>query len=106
LTKHYAPKAKLMILSWRDDSDLNAQLAAIKTVATNRHVIAHTRIPSQADFSSVSVIPHDAEAFARALYAELHRCDELGAQLIIVEAPPETSEWRAIADRLKRASSG
>jgi L-threonylcarbamoyladenylate synthase len=53
----------------------------------------------------VSVIPHDAEAFARALYAELHQCDELGAELIVVEAPPETSEWRAIADRLKRASA-
>ena len=69
-------------------------------------MIAHTHIPSQAGFGSVSVIPHDAEAFARALYAELHRCDERGAELIIVEAPPETSEWRAIGDRLKRASSG
>jgi L-threonylcarbamoyladenylate synthase len=53
----------------------------------------------------VSVIPHDAEAFARAIYAELHRCDELGAELIVVEQPPETTEWRAISDRLKRASA-
>jgi L-threonylcarbamoyladenylate synthase len=53
----------------------------------------------------VSVIPHDAEAFARALYAELHRCDEAGAELILIEAVPETSEWRAIADRLKRAAA-
>jgi len=106
LTKHYAPKAKLIVLKWRDERDLNSQLSTLHPQLSTRHVIAHTRIPSQADFSSVSVIPHDAEAFARALYAELHRCDELGAQLIIVEAPPETSEWRAIADRLKRASSG
>jgi L-threonylcarbamoyladenylate synthase len=106
LTKHYAPKAKLVILNWRDEADLRAQLAAMKPEAAKRHVIAHTHIPSQTGFSSVSVIPHDAEAFARALYAELHRCDELGAELIIVEAPPETSEWRAISDRLKRASSG
>jgi len=53
----------------------------------------------------VSVIPHDAEAFARAIYAELHQCDEAGAELIVVEAPPETNEWRAIADRLKRAAA-
>jgi L-threonylcarbamoyladenylate synthase len=53
----------------------------------------------------VSVIPHDAEAFARALYGELHRCDETGAELIVVEAPPETAEWRAISDRLKRAAA-
>jgi L-threonylcarbamoyladenylate synthase len=106
LTKHYAPKAKLVILKWRDERDLKSQLSSLDSRLATRHVIAHTHIPSQAGFSSVSVIPHDAEAFARALYAELHRCDELGAQLIVVEAPPETSEWRAIADRLKRASSG
>jgi L-threonylcarbamoyladenylate synthase len=106
LTKHYAPKGKLIVLKWRDDRDLNSQLSTLNYQLPRRHVIAHTHIPSQSGFASVSVIPHDAEAFARALYAELHRCDERGAELIIVEAPPETSEWRAIVDRLKRASSG
>lgn len=106
LTKHYAPKARLMVLKWQDERDLNSQLSTLNPQLAIRHVIAHTHIPSQTGFSGVSVIPHDAEAFARALYAELHRCDELGAELIIVEAPPETSEWQAIADRLKRASSG
>jgi hypothetical protein len=38
------------------------------------------------------------------LYAELHRCDERGAELIIVEAPPPGEAWRAIADRLERAA--
>jgi L-threonylcarbamoyladenylate synthase len=106
LRKHYAPKAKLMILKWRDEADLNSQLSTLPAQPTHLHVLAHTHIPSQAVFGRVSVIPHDAEAFARALYAELHQCDELGAELIIVEAPPDTGEWRAIADRLKRASAG
>ena len=105
LQKHYAPKAKLILLKWRDEADLNSQLSTFNSQSI-RHVIAHTHIPSQAGFARVSVIPHDAEAFARALYAELHQCDELGAELIVVEAPPDTNEWRAIADRLKRASSG
>jgi L-threonylcarbamoyladenylate synthase len=52
----------------------------------------------------VAVLPHDAEAFARALYAELHECDETGAALIVVEAPPARATWRAIADRLSRAA--
>jgi L-threonylcarbamoyladenylate synthase len=51
------------------------------------------------------VIPHDATAFARAIYAELHQCDEAGAELIVVEALPDTPEWRAIADRLRRAAA-
>ena len=53
----------------------------------------------------MSVIPHDAEAYARALYAELHRCDAEGAKWIVVEALPEGPEWQAIADRLRRAAS-
>ena len=105
LQKHYAPKAKLIILKWRDEADLNAQLSTIRPQRSQPHVIAHSHIPSQTGFGRVSVIPHDAEAFARALYAELHECDERGAELIVVEAPPETGEWRAIADRLKRASA-
>ena len=69
------------------------------------HVIAHTCIPSGAGFGRVSVIPHDAAAFARAIYAELHQCDEAGAELIVVEALPDAPEWRAIADRLRRAAA-
>jgi L-threonylcarbamoyladenylate synthase len=34
----------------------------------------------------------------------LHRCDEAGARIIIVEAVPDTPEWRAIRDRLNRAA--
>lgn len=103
LKKHYAPKAKLVLMNWRNDAELQSHLTPGTAHLT--HVIAHTHIPSAKDFARVSVIPHDAEAFARAIYAELHRCDELGAELIIVEAPPHTSEWRAIADRLKRAAA-
>jgi L-threonylcarbamoyladenylate synthase len=105
LQKHYAPKARLVILNWRDDADLCGQVSSFKFQVSSCHVIAHTRIPSQKNFGRVSVIPHDAEAFARAIYAELHRCDEAGAELIAVEALPAGAEWRAIADRLKRAAT-
>jgi len=111
LRKHYAPKARLVILSWRDEQDFKSKLAQLYSKELSRaardrtFVIAHTHIPLGADVGSVSVIPHDAEAFARAMYSELHLCDEAGAELIIVEAVPEGAEWRAIADRLQRASA-
>jgi L-threonylcarbamoyladenylate synthase len=104
LPKHYAPRAKLIMLAWRDDSDLRKKLPAIGRSLAGCHVLAHSTIPSVDGFGRVSVIPHDAEAFARALYAELHRCDDLGAEVIVVESLPEGSEWTGIADRLKRAS--
>ena len=105
LQKHYSPKAKLAVMNWRDDADLCRQLSTLNPQLSTVHVIAHTRIPSGEKLGGVSVIPHDAEAFARALYAELHRCDEAGAQAIVVEAPPDSPEWAGIADRLRRAAA-
>jgi L-threonylcarbamoyladenylate synthase len=105
LRKHYSPNARLFVLSWRDDADLNSQLSTLNPQLLDCHVIAHTHLPSVEYFARVSVIPHDAEAFGRAIYAELHRCDEAGAELIIVEATPELPEWSGIADRLRRASA-
>jgi L-threonylcarbamoyladenylate synthase len=95
----------LVILEWTNDADLLRQLETRNSKPETCHLIAHTRIPSGTGFASVSVIPHDAEAFARAIYAELHRCDEAGAEMIVVEALPKTVEWRAISDRLSRAAT-
>ena len=105
LAKHYSPKAKLVVLDWRDDADLQSQLATHHSPLATCFVIAHTKIPGGFPAENVSVIPHDAEAFARAIYAELHRCDAAGAKLIVVEAPPDLPEWSGIADRLRRAAA-
>jgi L-threonylcarbamoyladenylate synthase len=102
LAKHYSPNAKLLVLDWHSDAEL---AEAVRSAARpeRTHVLVHSRIPCAAEFGRVSVIPHDAEAFARALYAELHRCDEEGAELIVVEQLPAGPEWKGIADRLDRA---
>ena len=109
LPRHYAPKAKLAILSWHNDSDLHPQIVALRGntqyAIRNTHIIDHTNIPSMDEFARISVIPHDPEAFARAIYAELHQCDEAGAELIVIEAVPETPEWNAVRDRLHRAAA-
>jgi L-threonylcarbamoyladenylate synthase len=105
LKKHYAPRAKLVVLSWRDAADVKSQLSDLKFSPTTAHLLTHTRIPPGEGFAGVSVMPHEAGAFARALYAELHRCDAAGAALIAVEAPPDQPEWSGIADRLTRAAA-
>jgi L-threonylcarbamoyladenylate synthase len=117
LEKHYAPVAPLILMDWRDESELNARLAALaggRTRSLRVHLLVHTHIPASTAVAAaanvtierVAVIPRDAEAFARALYAELHRCESAGAELIVVETPPDGPEWRAIADRLRRAAAG
>jgi L-threonylcarbamoyladenylate synthase len=105
LPKHYSPKAKLVIWSWRNGADLRGQLATKRWPMARCHIIAHRHIPAGLPPSAqVSVMAHDPAAFARALYAELHRCDQAGARLIVVEAVPDAPEWHGINDRLRRAA--
>ena len=105
LPRHYAPKARVVLRTWCNDAELTSQVAQFSIPTSRIHVIAHTRIPSQAGFGRVAIIPHDPEAFARAIYAELHECDRAGAKLILVEELPNQPEWRALRDRLKRAAA-
>jgi L-threonylcarbamoyladenylate synthase len=105
LPRHYAPRAKLVVWQWHDEADLIDRVLSLGVSLSRTQVIAHTQIPSGEGFGRVSVIPHDPEAFARALYAELHRCDEEGAALIVMEAVPEQPEWEGVADRLRRATT-
>ena len=105
LRKHYSPKARLVLSEWRDESHLKALSSKFKVEPAKIHIVAHTCIPSGGGFGRVSVIPHDAAAFARAIYAELDACDDAGAELILVEMPPAADEWRAIADRLRKAAA-
>ncbi|HTL57570.1 MAG TPA: L-threonylcarbamoyladenylate synthase [Candidatus Limnocylindrales bacterium] len=105
LRQHYAPRARLVIWFWHTEEELRQRSAAFGVNPRSVHVIAHDRIPSGQGFGRVSVIPHDAEAFARSIYAELHQCDESGAELIIIEQLPQTDEWKAITDRLNRAAA-
>ena len=107
LEKHYAPRAALRVSSWTSTPDLCAQLAVLApgVPRASTCILAHTQIPSAEGFLRVSVIPHDPEAYARALYAELHHCDDEGALLIIAEQVPNTAEWQAVSDRLRRAAA-
>lgn len=51
-------------------------------------------------------MPGDPEAYAARLYAVLHEIDREGWPVIAVEPPPDTLEWAAILDRLRRAAAG
>ena len=104
LPKHYAPKAKLVLWRWQNEAELERLVLASGIAPLQVHIVAHSRVPLGKLFGRVSVIPHDAIAYARAIYAELHECDEWNPSLIVVEALPSGEEWQAIADRLTRAA--
>jgi L-threonylcarbamoyladenylate synthase len=62
----------------------------------------HLRERFNPDF--IIEMPAIAGAYARELYAALHRADELHPEMIWIQAPPPGNEWDAIRDRIIRAS--
>lgn len=105
LARHYAPRARLLVWRWDDEAALRRQLEELERNVKGVRIMAHSRIPLGLGGSQVILVPCDPEAFARALYAEWHRCDDEGVGAIVVEEPPEGSDWDGIRDRLKRAST-
>jgi L-threonylcarbamoyladenylate synthase len=100
LLKHYSPRAKLALWSGSD-----SQLTELAQKSGQVHLLTRTRVPTGLAFARLAVMPREPGPFARALYSELHQSDVAGAELIVVEAPPEAAEWHGIADRLRRAAA-
>lgn len=103
LKKHYSPAAKLICIDWKSDEELKQTLSVLGCQPESTWILTYSNPP--VNLGKVTVMPRQASAYARALYSELHRCDEAGAKWIIVQTPPHSSEWRAIHDRLRRASA-
>lgn len=49
------------------------------------------------------VPPRLADAYAQILYATLRFCDGRGFDRLLVELPPDTSDWLAVRDRITPA---
>jgi len=97
LQRHYSPMAKLILM----EGDLGAALGQADETA---HVIARTAAPAAWPSERWHRLPDAAAGFARELYDTLHRCDQLGAETILVQPLPGGDEWAALRDRLNRAA--
>ena len=104
LPRHYAPRTPLECVEAGREPERLALL-----LSENRRVgwVAFADpgagiIPSDV---LVYVLPSDAAGYAARLYAVLHELDAAGLDRILVTLPPDSEEWLAVRDRLKRATS-
>jgi L-threonylcarbamoyladenylate synthase len=97
LAAHYAPRTPLILVAAE-------RLAREVRRAGRVAVLARTAAPQ--DVFHWRAAPADPVGYAHDLYAALRELDALGADLIVVETPPGTIEWQAVADRLGRAQTG
>ena len=89
--RHYSPRTPLLIVN--TPSEMPDRRGAYVWWNTSGLTARSLRMPD------------DPIAYARRIYSVLHDLDEENWPWIAVEAPPDTSGWAAIADRLKRAAS-
>jgi L-threonylcarbamoyladenylate synthase len=94
--KHYAPRTALELAE-----DGRRRVEAL--VAQGLRV-GWVTLSAETGVAATVPMPHDAPAFSAALYAVLHNLDLQGLDRIVIDLPPETDEWLAVHDRLRRAA--
>jgi L-threonylcarbamoyladenylate synthase len=100
LESHYAPHTPVAM---QDSATLKATLAQLQQAGRTVALIHYSELPG-AHFDAR--LPASPDGFAHALYASLRAMDGVGADLILVEAPPGGDAWLGVNDRLRRAAHG
>jgi L-threonylcarbamoyladenylate synthase len=95
LERHYAPRTPARLVPAHA---LDKEISKLKERVA---VLAFTRPDERVDYWLR--MPREPRAYAQRLYAALRELDTAGCERILVEAPPESAEWSAVRDRLKRA---
>lgn len=101
--KHYSPRAKLILVS---SLAFQAEVDRRRALGLSLGILSSSPADQQRfSHATVEILPADAEGYAAGLYAALHRLDAANCGEIIVVAPPSTSAWLAVWDRLSRAAA-
>ena len=100
LESHYAPHTPVAMQA---SAEIGDTLARLKNAGKNVALIHYSHFP---DVFADTQLPTSPEGFAHALYAALRAMDTAGADLILVEAPPQDDAWLGVNDRLRRAAHG
>ncbi len=100
LESHYAPHTPVAM---QPTAMLKTTLAALQQAGRKVALVHYSDLP--AAHAEVR-LPAAPAGFAHALYAALRDMDGSGADLILVEAPPQDAAWLGVNDRLRRAAHG
>ncbi|HEX4796959.1 MAG TPA: L-threonylcarbamoyladenylate synthase [Humisphaera sp.] len=92
---HYAPKTPAFRYEGRSlDSPVPTGRIAAIVLADSHFSGAHWHLQ----------MPQSSEEYARRLYSALREADQSGAEVILIQMPPNEPQWAAVRDRLIRAT--
>jgi L-threonylcarbamoyladenylate synthase len=100
MPRHYAPRTPLeCVEAGREVERLAMLLREKRRIAWVAFANPGTAPPGVL----VRVLPSDPTGYAAQLYAVLHELDAAGLDRILVTLPPDSDDWLAVRDRLRRA---
>lgn len=91
--RHYSPRTSLLLVT-------NGEVPE----HGNGIYLQHQHLPTRDDIAVIEMPPSAAD-YAAALYDTLHRADRTDRDWIAIDLPPNTPDWEAVQDRLRRAAS-
>jgi L-threonylcarbamoyladenylate synthase len=100
LDSHYAPRTPVALV---DLQQLPLTLQKLAAAGRRVALIQRASTPFGGTIDH-RILPSFPDGYAHDLYAALRAMDLAGADIILIEAPPETDQWQGINDRLRRAA--
>ncbi|MES2296443.1 MAG: L-threonylcarbamoyladenylate synthase [Pseudomonadota bacterium] len=100
LESHYAPHTPVAM---QEHLTLMGTLTRLQQSGRRVALVHYSDMPAAFASARLPATPH---GFAHALYASLRAMDGVGADVILVEAPPHSQSWLGVNDRLRRAAHG
>lgn len=98
LDAHYAPATPVALID-----DLSGTLARLAE-AGRRAAAIHFGSHAAPGAAATVAMAGNSVAYAHDLYAALRDMDHAGADIILVERPPQDAAWQGVNDRLRRAA--
>jgi L-threonylcarbamoyladenylate synthase len=102
MTVHYAPTTPAIRCS---AERLPERIRQLLNEGKRIGLLAYQLDIAETDQVRVLRLPEQAADYAQSLYAALRKLDNLQLDAILVEQPPQTEPWRAINDRLNKATA-
>jgi L-threonylcarbamoyladenylate synthase len=100
LESHYAPSTPVVLQPWLELAETIGRLGS----AGRKAAVIHF---SELRAAHASLrMPSNPQGYAHDLYAALRAMDHAGADIILVETPPQDAAWLGVNDRLRRAAHG
>ncbi len=101
LSRHYAPRTPLECVR-----DGPGQVRSLSAAGLRVGLLHLGEPPADLETAAIPVLalPADPAGYAAGLYSALHVLDDAGLERILVTLPPDSADWLAVLDRLRRAA--